>query len=95
MPADPRPWRPQPDEELRRARRAFVRSHHPDRGGDPAVFAAGLRDFDALVLGSLPGATRPRPVVTVLRRPRGVLGWVGHFSRLAVPSRSRRPPRVR
>jgi hypothetical protein len=27
-------------------RREFVRRHHPDRGGDPAVFNAGLREFD-------------------------------------------------
>lgn len=26
----------------RRAIREFVRTHHPDRGGDPAVFVAGL-----------------------------------------------------
>lgn len=25
--------------------RAFVRDHHPDRGGDPEVFVAGLRRF--------------------------------------------------
>ncbi|WP_083886068.1 hypothetical protein [Actinoalloteichus spitiensis] len=24
------------------ARRAFIRAHHPDAGGDPAVFSAGL-----------------------------------------------------
>jgi hypothetical protein len=28
-------------------RREFIRAHHPDRGGDPEVFAAGLRSFDA------------------------------------------------
>jgi hypothetical protein len=27
--------------------RAFVREHHPDRGGDPDVFAAGLARFGA------------------------------------------------
>jgi hypothetical protein len=32
-----------PDE--RAAFRAFVREHHPDRGGDPEVFAAGLARF--------------------------------------------------
>ena len=32
-----------PTERSRRhARREFIRGHHPDRGGDPAVFAAGL-----------------------------------------------------
>lgn len=32
-----------PDE--RAAYRAFVREHHPDRGGDPEVFVAGLAGF--------------------------------------------------
>jgi len=35
---------PDPDAE-RAAFRAFVRDHHPDRGGDPAAFAAGLARF--------------------------------------------------
>jgi hypothetical protein len=26
--------------------RAFVREHHPDRGGDPEAFVAGLARFD-------------------------------------------------
>lgn len=29
----------------RAAFRAFVREHHPDRGGDPAVFVAGMARF--------------------------------------------------
>jgi hypothetical protein len=38
---------PADDERARRrARREFVRGHHPDRGGDPAVFAAGLAALD-------------------------------------------------
>ncbi|AUS77769.1 hypothetical protein C1701_04665 [Actinoalloteichus sp. AHMU CJ021] len=28
--------------DWRAARRAFVRAHHPDAGGDPAAFSAGL-----------------------------------------------------
>jgi hypothetical protein len=31
----------------RSAFRAFVREHHPDRGGDPGVFLAGLARFGA------------------------------------------------
>ena len=32
-----------PDEEhLRAQRRAFIRDHHPDRGGDPDEFIEGL-----------------------------------------------------
>ncbi len=33
--------------EERAAYRAFVRDHHPDRGGDPEVFVAGLARFRA------------------------------------------------
>ena len=36
----------------RAAYRAFVREHHPDRGGDPDVFVAGLARFRA---GPAPG----------------------------------------
>jgi hypothetical protein len=35
------------DERERAAYRAFVREHHPDRGGDPEVFVAGLARFRA------------------------------------------------
>ncbi|HXV92451.1 MAG TPA: hypothetical protein VD813_04060 [Pseudonocardia sp.] len=31
--------------EERAAYRAFVREHHPDRGGDPEAFVAGLARF--------------------------------------------------
>jgi hypothetical protein len=39
------------NEQERAAFRAFVREHHPDRGGDPEVFVAGLARF-----GSTPRA---------------------------------------
>lgn len=42
----------------RRARREFIRTHHPDRGGDPAHFAAGLAEFDR--------ADQPLPPVQVV-----------------------------
>ncbi|GAB3684031.1 hypothetical protein [Saccharopolyspora tripterygii] len=35
------------DPEARSRYRAFVRAHHPDAGGDPEVFAAGLEHFRA------------------------------------------------
>ena len=35
-------------DEQRAAYRSFVRTHHPDRGGDPAVFVAGLAHFREL-----------------------------------------------
>lgn len=44
---------PTPAEDGRAAFRAFVREHHPDRGGDIEVFVAGLARFRA---GASPGA---------------------------------------
>jgi hypothetical protein len=35
------------NDEQRAAFRAFVREHHPDRGGDPEVFRAGMARFAA------------------------------------------------
>lgn len=45
------------DPEQRAAFRAFVKSHHPDRGGDPDVFAAGLTAFRS----APPAESDPRP----------------------------------
>lgn len=36
----------------RRLRREFIRTRHPDRGGDPAEFVAGLAALDADVRSS-------------------------------------------
>jgi hypothetical protein len=36
---------PDPGAAERAAFRAFVREHHPDRGGDPVAFAEGLARF--------------------------------------------------
>lgn len=48
---------------LRREFRAWARAHHPDTGGDPGEFAAGLRRWrDRLT----PGA-QPAPDVTAFR----------------------------
>jgi hypothetical protein len=47
-------------------RRAFIREHHPDRGGDPAAFIAGLRALDA---ARDPGREPLPEVVFVRRRP--------------------------
>lgn len=64
--------------QLRIGRRAFVLSEHPDRGGDPAAFAAGLARFDqALREARGPDtcgaqvAPPPAPRVVVLRPRRG------------------------
>ncbi len=42
------------NEQERAAFRAFVREHHPDRGGDPDAFVAGLARF-----GQRPAEPRP------------------------------------
>ena len=74
--------------EQRAAFRRFVREHHPDRGGDPAVFAAGVRAFRSGRAGA-----SGRIVVDIHRSPHGVghlTHWVRH--RWAIHTR---PPRVR
>ena len=43
-------------DEQRAAYRSFVRTHHPDRGGDPAVFVAGLAHFRELARSGPPAA---------------------------------------
>jgi hypothetical protein len=45
------------NEHERSAFRAFVREHHPDRGGDPQVFVAGLARFGIGDVGTEPGGT--------------------------------------
>jgi hypothetical protein len=74
--------------EAERRRRDFIRTHHPDRGGDPDVFVAGLRSFDE----DQEGSPQPGPRVVVLRRRLlparmviAVARWLGH---------GRKPPRV-
>lgn len=61
--------------QRRRAFRAWVRSYHPDVGGDPAAFAAGLqawrtRDGGPPARGSAAGE------VVFFRRRRGLAGWI-------------------
>jgi hypothetical protein len=51
-------------DEARRRRRDFIRAHHPDRGGDPQAFIAGLRAF-----GTDPGQDSGLlPRVIIIRR---------------------------
>lgn len=61
----------------RAAFRAWARAHHPDLGGDPAMFAEGLRHRR--------DDQRNRGQVTVIKRrrgPRGVLDrWLGRRRR--------------
>ncbi|MER7078402.1 hypothetical protein SAMN02982929_04815 [Saccharopolyspora kobensis] len=76
----------QQDPETRRAIRAFVRAHHPDVGGDPEAFAAGLAELRA-------GRDRCDAPVVVVHRPRGIRGLVRRFRDWR--ARRNRPPRVR
>ena len=52
--------------EAERRRRQFIWAHHPDRGGDPAVFIAGLRLLDEEA-GSPGPEPRPRVIVVAHR----------------------------
>lgn len=52
----------------RAAVRAFVRTHHPDLGGDPEAFRLGLARLRAGAAGDARGADDPRydgPIVAV------------------------------
>lgn len=75
--------------EERRAYRAFLRATHPDLGGDPDAFVAGLARWRA-------AAPPPAPTtgaVSFHHRRRGVgvfLDWL-----LEARRRRRRAPRVR
>nr|BFE59629.1 hypothetical protein GCM10020063_041550 [Dactylosporangium thailandense] len=73
------------DLQRRARRRAFIRAHHPDLGGDAAVFVAGLAAFDE---PAAPGASRRVRVTVVRRRPLLV-------RLLRILARHRRPARVR
>lgn len=70
---------PEPRGDERRRLRAFALAHHPDRGGDPDTFVAGLA---ALRQG------RPTPAeAPFLYRRRGLAGWLG-LHRPRPPTRS-------
>lgn len=73
----------------RAARRAFIRAHHPDVGGDPEEFAAGLAELDRRPAGP---DRFDAPVVVVVR-PRGLRGVLHRIVRWR--ARRRGPPRVR
>jgi hypothetical protein len=68
-------------------RREFIRTHHPDRGGDPAAFIAGLDELECAHRHSGGG---PAGRVLVYRRRRLIIRVL-----LAVRRRLRPgPPRV-
>ena len=77
-----------PDVQRRAARRTFISTHHPDRGGDSDAFIEGLRRLSDT-------GTHPAPV-TFYRRPRGLRRLVRPSRRLVrFLTRSPTPPRVR
>ena len=75
--------------EAERPRRDFIREHHPDRGGDPELFIAGLRAFGEDVWPR----DEPLPKVVVVRRRPWWARLVRAVSRLL--SEDKRAPRVR
>lgn len=70
----------------RREFRAWVRAHHPDAGGDPDEFAAGLAAWRERLA---PDAGEPPAEVSVFQTRRGL--WLA----LRWWRRRRRQPRVR
>jgi hypothetical protein len=80
--------------EDRAAFREFVRTHHPDVGGDPAEFAEGLARFRAgesasntVASNTVDDSRYEAPISFVVNR-RGVAAVLAKFRR------RRRPPRV-
>lgn len=89
------------EQARRRAFREFVRTYHPDVGGDPAVFAAGVAAYRS---GRPIPAPRPLPSLRpddprldaelVFRRThRGPFALIDYVARRR--ARRRRAPRVR
>jgi len=76
-------------QESRRRRRDFIRAHHPDGGGDPETFIAGLRAFSA----ESETDTEPLPEVVVIRRRAWLLRQGANLARRL--RYGPRPPRVR
>ena len=75
------------EQSRRRARREFIRAHHPDHGGAPDAFAAGLADFDRS-----PVCAPPARVVGAADTPWPVRLLSALMHRIG---RRRPPPRVR
>jgi hypothetical protein len=83
-----------PRRRVRQDRRSFIREHHPDRGGDPDVFIAGLRSFHterSFRTDHDPNAGPLPRVIVVRRRP-----WPARLAAAAQRIRhGPKPPRVR
>jgi hypothetical protein len=94
---------PTTEDDRRRARREFIRTHHPDVGGDHAHFVAGLAEHAAAPkpdpnaepdpdVGDRPTATSPPRVTVTPDQPWPVSITTALMRRAR---RHRRPPRVR
>jgi hypothetical protein len=91
------------DEAAQRAAfRRWVRENHPDVGGDPVVFAAGVQaaregrweQFEGnAARAAAPPAEEPAPPVFVRKSARGLAKLIVTAERWY--ERRRRPPRVR
>lgn len=76
-------------QEARRRRRDFIRAHHPDLGGDPEAFIAGMRAFGA----EHERNTGPQPEVIIVRRRTWLLQQAATLARRL--RYGPKPPRVR
>lgn len=79
-------------ERQRREFRAFALLHHPDRGGDPETFRAGVAAHRDRIRIRDDDPRLAAPIV-ITRRRRGPIGLVDAAARAW--ERSHRPPRVR
>ncbi|SFQ60268.1 hypothetical protein SAMN05421810_110153 [Amycolatopsis arida] len=79
--------------EERAAFREFVRRHHPDVGGDPEEFVAGLTRFRRDSAAPQSDVDRYDAPVSFVQRAGGVAGMVEVVRRWR--RRRREPPRVR
>ena len=72
-----------------RARRTYIRQHHPDRGGDPAAFIEGLQRLDQHSAKITQPATAESPVLAHRSRRTAPARWVRRL-RSAVELRQKR-----
>jgi hypothetical protein len=75
----------------RGAFRRFVLANHPDRGGDPETFLAGLARFRRGAVTGSAGASSTPPNVVFYKRVRGFKRLTGHWHRPHRTGRHRRP----
>ncbi|HEY5148339.1 MAG TPA: hypothetical protein VIJ23_00640 [Mycobacterium sp.] len=64
-------------DDERAARRAFIRGHHPDRGGDPQAFITGLQRLTPPPATRVPPGMEPVLAYRTWRfRPARRLRWL-------------------